>query len=283
MTSTQTRASGNRTGHSQGGADARQRANAVADHALPGLWRRRQDPVARAALVQRFMPLARSLARRYERSSEPLDDLVQVASLGLVKAIDRYDPSRGNAFVSFAVPTILGELRRYFRDCCWDVHVPRGAQERALKLEEAQYRLTGDLGRSPTVIELAQYLELDVEQVLDAMQASHAYGVVSLDSPRTATGGDDGGTVGDSLGELDERFALVEDGAAIAGALKHLPPRERRVLELRFGGDMTQSEIAAAIGVSQMHVSRLLRHALEQLRILARVSDDGDGDGDGGT
>jgi RNA polymerase sigma-B factor len=249
-------------------------ATPQAERELASLWRHKSDPAAQAALAERFMPLARSLARRYERSSEPLDDLVQVASLGLVKAIERFDPSRGNAFVSFAVPTILGELRRYFRDCCWDVHVPRGAQERALKLEEAQYRLTGDLGRSPTAIELAQYLELDVEQVLDAMQAAHAYGVVSLDSPRTSPTGEEGGTVGDALGEIDERFALVEDGATIAGALKHLPERERRVLELRFGGDLTQSEIAAAIGVSQMHVSRLLRHALEQLRILARVPDE---------
>ena len=151
---------------------------------LDRLWRRRgTDPVARAALVDRFMPLARSLARRYERSSEPLDDLVQVASLGLVKAIDRFDPTRGNAFVSFAVPTILGELRRYFRDCCWDVHVPRGAQERALKLEEAQAQLTADHGSSPTVAQLAQYMELDVEQVLDAMRAAQAYGVISLESP----------------------------------------------------------------------------------------------------
>jgi RNA polymerase sigma-B factor len=260
-------------------ASERPAASPAAERELAALWRRRNDDAARAALVERFMPLARSLARRYERSSEPLDDLVQVASLGLVKAIDRFDPSRGNAFVSFAVPTILGELRRYFRDCCWDVHVPRGAQERALKLEEAQYRLTGDLGRAPTAIELAQYLELDVEQVLDAMQASQAYGVVSLDAPRTSTNGDEGGTVGDALGEIDERYTLVEDGAAIAGALRHLPARERRVLELRFGADLTQSEIAAEIGVSQMHVSRLLRHALEQLRILARVPDDDD-DGD---
>jgi RNA polymerase sigma-B factor len=268
MTLTQTAGSRQRSGG--GAAQARPQA----ERELAVLWRHKSDPAARAALAERFMPLARSLARRYERSSEPLDDLVQVASLGLVKAIDRFDPARGNAFVSFAVPTILGELRRYFRDCCWDVHVPRGAQERALKLEEAQYRLTGDLGRSPTAQELAQYLELDVEQVLDAMQAAHAYGVVSLDSPRTSSGGDEGGTVGDSLGEIDERYVLVEDGATIAGALKHLPERERRVLELRFGGDLTQSEIAACIGVSQMHVSRLLRHALEQLRILARVPDE---------
>ena len=254
-------------------------ASASAEPAVAGregrelamLWRHRTEESARDALVRRFMPLARSLARRYERSSEPLDDLVQVAAMGLVKAIDRFEPERGNAFVSFAVPTILGELRRYFRDNCWDVHVPRGAQERALKVEQAQGRLTSDRGRAPTVSELAQYLELDTEQVLDAMQAAQAYGVMSLEAPRAAANGDEAPTYGDMLGELDERYALVEDGVTIAGALKHLPERERLVLALRFGEDMTQSEIAVRIGVSQMHVSRLLRHALEQLRILARV------------
>jgi RNA polymerase sigma-B factor len=238
---------------------------------LAALWRDRGNEAARAALVRRFMPLARNLARRYERSSEPLDDLVQVASLGLVKAIDRFDPERGNAFVSFAVPTILGELRRYFRDCCWDVHVPRGTQERTLKLEEAEHRLTSDMGRAPTVAELAQYLELDQEQVLDAIGAAHAYGALSLDAPRASQTGEGAVTYGEALGDIDERYALVEDGLAIAGALKHIPARERHVLQLRFAEDLTQSEIAERIGVSQMQVSRLLRHALEQLRILARA------------
>ena len=235
------------------------------------LWRHRDEEHARAALVSRFMPLARSLARRYERSSEPLDDLVQVASMGLVKAIDRFDPSRGNAFVSYAVPTILGELRRYFRDCCWDVHVPRGAQELALRVEETQSRLTGDLGRPPTVRELAEYMEVDVERVLDAMAARSAYVVSSLDALRSNADGTDAGTYGDSVGEIDERYELIEEGGAIAGALAHLSERERTVLRLRFEEDMTQTEIAAEIGVSQMHVSRLLRRALEQMRILARV------------
>jgi RNA polymerase sigma-B factor len=237
------------------------------------LWRHRRDEAARAELAERFMPLARSLARRYERSSEPLDDLVQVASLGLMKAIDRFDPERGIAFASFAVPTILGELRRYFRDCCWDVHVPRGTQERTLQIENAQRRLTVDWGRSPTVPEIAQYLELSVEQVLDAMQAAHAYGVASLDAPRSSGNGEDTGTYADTLGEFDERYELVEDGATIADALKHISPRERTVLALRFCEDLTQSEIAERIGVSQMQVSRLLRHAVEQLRILARAEE----------
>ena len=241
---------------------------------LSALWAHRDEEHARAALAARFMPLARSLARRYERSSEPLDDLVQVASMGLVKAIDRFDPARGNAFVSYAVPTILGELRRYFRDCCWDVHVPRGAQELALRVEETQSELTVSLGRPPTVRELAEYLELDVERVLDAMAARNAYVVSSLDAPRSNADGTDAGTYGDAVGVLDERFELVEEHGSIAGALAHLPERERLVLHLRFERDMTQSEIAAEIGVSQMHVSRLLRHALEQVRILARVPDE---------
>ncbi len=244
---------------------------------LAALWRDRSQPAARAALVERFMPLARSLARRYERSSEPLGDLVQVASLGLLKAIDRFDPERGNAFVSFAVPTILGELRRYFRDCCWDVHVPRGAQERTLKLEEAERRLTSDLGRPPSVAQLAQYLELDGEQVLDAMAAGHAYDALSLDAPRTSPSGEKATTYGEQLGALDERYELIDEAVTIAGALEHVTPRERLVLQLRFAEDLTQSEIAERIGVSQMQVSRLLRRALERLRILARAAEDDEG------
>jgi RNA polymerase sigma-B factor len=239
---------------------------------LARLWRNRDRASARRELIERHMPLARSLARRYERSSEPLDDLVQVAALGLVKAIDRFDPDRGVAFASFAVPTVLGELRRYFRDCCWDVHVPRAAQERALKLEQAQAQLTGDLGRAPTVAQLAQFLEIDTEQVLDGMAATHAYGVASLDAPRTTASGEDAATYHDLLGEIDDRYELAEDSAVIGAAMRHLSERERHVLDLRFGEDLTQSEIAERIGVSQMHVSRLLRHALEQLRILTRAA-----------
>jgi RNA polymerase sigma-B factor len=240
---------------------------------LAALWRDRASEPARAALVRRFMPLARGMARRYERSSEPFDDLLQVASLGLLKAIDRFDPDRGSAFVSFAVPTILGELRRYFRDCCWDVHVPRGAQERTLKLEQAQRTLTADRGRAPTVAELSQYMELDGEQVLDAMCAGQAYDAMSLDAPRSSTEGEQTTTYAELLGEVDERYALVDDSVTIARALEHLPERERFVLALRFAEDLTQSEIAERIGVSQMQVSRLLRHALAQLRILARATD----------
>ncbi len=250
-------------------------SEALADRSVTGelraLWARRDEEQARAALVERFMPLARSLARRYERSSEPLDDLVQVASIGLMKAIDRFDDDRGVPFVAYAVPTILGELRRYFRDCCWDVHVPRAAQELALAVERVQSQLTARLGRPPTVRQVAEYMEVDVERVLDAMAAGQAYVVSSLDAPRATVDGADAGTYGDSVGAVDGRFELVEDGAEIGGALARLPEREREVLRLRFEKDMTQSEIAAVVGVSQMHVSRLLRRALGQVRVLARV------------
>lgn len=235
-------------------------------------WQEDRDAHARDLLVARFMPLARSLARRYDRSSEPFDDLLQVASLGLIKALDRFDVDRGHAFASFAVPTILGELKRYFRDSGWAVHVPRGPQERALKVEEAQQRLTSDRGRPPTVAELGEYLEMTTEDVLEGMAAGHAYDALSLDAPRPSDSGD-AVTYGDSFGEIDPRYALVDADATIAGALRHLPARERLVLQLRFVEDLTQTDIAARVGVSQMQVSRLLRHSLEQLRILTHADE----------
>ena len=236
-------------------------------------WQRDRDTVARDALIERFMPLARSLARRYDRSSEPFDDLVQVACLGLVKAVDRFDVERGHAFASFAVPTILGELKRYFRDSGWAVHVPRGPQERALKVEEAQQRLTLRSGRAPTVSEIAEYLEMSTEDVLGALQAAQAYDALSLDAPRPSRDGDSE-TYGDSLGEEDDRFNLVDADVTVAAALRHLPERERRVLQLRFVEDLTQTEIAQRIGVSQMQVSRLLRRSLEQLREITEADSD---------
>jgi RNA polymerase sigma-B factor len=160
------------------------------------------DSSAREELAERFLPLARNLARRYVGAREPFDDLLQVASLGLVKAIDRFDPERGAAFSSFAVPTILGELKRYFRDLGWSVHVPRGAQEQALKVQEAQERLTSNSGRPPTVDKLAQYLELSVEEVLDALETAAAHHSASLDAPRDADE-EDGGTLVNMLGQED--------------------------------------------------------------------------------
>jgi RNA polymerase sigma-B factor len=237
-------------------------------------WQQGGDQRAREELVERFLPLARKLARRYSGAREPFDDLLQVASLGLVKAIDRFDADRGTAFSSFAVPTILGELKRYFRDLGWAVHVPRGAQELALKVEDAQQQLTARTGRPPSVPELAQYLELSIEDVLDAVETASAHHCVSLDTPRE-DGDGESGTLADAFGETDVRFEFVEASVSIAAAAQHLSARERRVLELRFVEDLTQTQIAELIGVSQMQVSRILRRALTQLRELTDAPDNG--------
>jgi RNA polymerase sigma-B factor len=227
-------------------------------------WQQRQDRCAREELVSRFLPLARKLARRYGGASEPLDDLVQVASLGLVKAIDRFDHTRGSAFASFAVPTILGELKRYFRDLDWAVHVPRAAKEQALKVEEARRRLTASGGRPPTIEQLAQYLELSIEEVLDSLETSQAHHGVSLDTPYDDGEGETG-TLADAFGREDHSLRLVDDKVTIAEAAKQLSARERRVVTLRFAADMTQSQIAELVGVSQMQVPRILRRALAKL------------------
>jgi RNA polymerase sigma-B factor len=228
-------------------------------------WRRDRDRDARDELIARFLPLARKLARRYVQSSEPYDDLVQVASLGLVKAVERFDPERGFAFTSFAVPTIVGELKRYFRDTGWAIHVDRGAQERARRINEARQAISARTGHPPRVDELAQYLELSEEEVLDGLQVAEAYGTVSLDAP---VAGEDEATRLDAIGDEDQRLGRIDDQATIFAAAKHLPQREREILYLRFGEDLTQSEIAERVGVSQMQVSRLLRRSLQRLRQL---------------
>ena len=226
------------------------------------------EVAARDELVERFLPLARQLARRYQRGNEPLDDLVQVASIGLVKAVDRFDPERGTAFSSYAVPTILGELKRYFRDSGWAVHVPRGMQERVMTVNQAVSKLSRELGRSPTAGELAMETGQDAELVLEALEAAIAYDAVSLDTPRMSDE-DAGDTYADTVGVIDERFELVEYQSAIGPTMRALPARDRLVLKLRFEQDLTQLEIAERIGVSQMHVSRLIRRALKRLRTVA--------------
>jgi RNA polymerase sigma-B factor len=238
------------------------------DRRLLFRYHRHGDQIAREQLVERLLPLARRMARRYRRSDEPLDDLVQVATLGLIKAIDRFDPARETAFSSYAVPTMLGELKRYFRDNGWAVHVPRGMQERVMQVDNAVKELSRRLGRSPSVAEIGDVLELSQEQVLEAMEAASAYDAVSLESYRFGDEGD-GETYAESIGVEDERFELVEYGATIAPTLQALPPRDRIVLHLRFVEDLTQAEIAERVGVSQMHVSRLIRRALERLRTVA--------------
>jgi len=230
-------------------------------------WQQHQDAQARDALVQRYMPLTIRLARRYRGANEPFDDLKQAASIGLLKAIDRYDTTRGTGFEAFAVPTILGELKRYFRDCCWAVHMPRGIQDLAIKVDQAQRRLTATSERPPTYQDLAQYLELSVEEVLEAMEASAAHHAVSLDTKHETLSGEVR-TLGDTLGDIDPGFDLVECGESIRMVASALPERERQVLALRFLEDLPQTEIAKRIGVSQMQVSRILRKALTSLSSL---------------
>lgn len=233
-------------------------------------WQQHGDRQARDQLAERFLPLARKLARRYSGAREPFDDLLQVASLGLVKAIDRYDLERGTAFSSFAVPTILGELKRYFRDLGWAVHVPRGAQERAVKVEEARQTLSARTNRAPTVPELAEYLEFSIEDVLDALETSRAHHASSLDAPYD-DGEGESGTMVESFGDLDPSLQSADERVTIGVAARQLPEREREVIVLRFVHDMTQTQIADRIGVSQMQVSRILRRAISHLSELAEA------------
>jgi RNA polymerase sigma-B factor len=230
------------------------------------LFRRHRDgdDHARDAFVERYMPLARSLALRYRRASEPLDDLVQVASMGLVKAVDRWDPDRGLAFSSYAVPTILGELRRYFRDATWDVRPARDLQELCLAVEEARDALWIDLGRSPTVADIAGHLHRPQEQVLEALQASEARSLRSLDAPVHEEEGDSA-SAGDLIGGDDPEFDRVEAGVTIQMLTGILDERAQEILRLRFQEDLLQSEIAERVGCSQMHVSRIIRASLERL------------------
>ena len=242
---------------------------ASADRAL-FLRLRAGDTQARDELVQRFLPLARQLARRYQRASEPLDDLMQVASIGLIKAIDRFDADRDIAFSSYAVPTILGEIKRHFRDRTWAVRVPRDLQELTLRVDRAVGELAEDLQRQPSVAEIGGAVGVDEEGVLEALQAGGAYRATSFDAPR---GGEDEGaptaTLGESIGVEETGFDRAEERATLSTLLATVSAREREVLRMRFEDDMTQAEIGAIIGVSQMQVSRLIRKALTQLRASA--------------
>jgi RNA polymerase sigma-B factor len=238
---------------------------AAEDRRLLVRYGRERDAATRTELVERFLPLAYKLARRYSGGGESLEDLQQVASLGLLKAVDRYDPSQQTAFSSFAVPTILGELRRHFRDKGWAVRVPRDLQELAVRVEREAQLLEGELGRAPTAAELAARCDVTVEAVLEARQAAGARHATSLDRPREDD--DDSATsLGDTLGEEDRGFETAEASATLDRLLSVLSDREREVLRLRFQEDLTQSQIGARVGVSQMQVSRLLRHSIAVLR-----------------
>lgn len=233
------------------------------------------DERAKEELLLQFMPLVRRIASRYVNRGEPLDDLVQVGSIGLLNAMNRFDPSRGVQFSTYAVPTIVGEIKRYFRDKSWAVHVPRHLKEQSLYLGRLSGTMTADLGRAPTVAELAHESGLDEETVVEALEAGNAYTARSLSRP-LAQGSEDE-TFEDLLGDADPGFENVEDGALIEVGLSALDERERRIVELRFFDGLTQSEIAATVGISQMHVSRLLRHALSLMR--GRLDDPAGGSG----
>jgi RNA polymerase sigma-B factor len=236
------------------------------DQRLLERYHRDGDLEARERLIERFLPLARQLASRYSYTDEPHDDLVQVACVGLVKAVDRFEPERGSTFVNYAVPTILGELKRHFRDKGWAVHVPRAMQERALQVNQAIAVLSTRLGRSPSARELAAHVGVSTEQVLEALEAATAYDTLSLES--TPPGGDDDErrSYADTIASEEQGYQMVELGQALSGTVRALPDREREILHLRFVQDLTQAEIAERVGVSQMHVSRLLRRSLDKLR-----------------
>jgi RNA polymerase sigma-B factor len=234
---------------------------------------RNGDRQARETLIAEHLPLARALARRYRRGSEPLDDLVQVASLGLIKAVDRFDPERGHSFSTFAQPTIVGELLRHFRDTGWGVHVARGTQELALRVRSAAEALESETGRAPTPRQLAERTGASLEAVVEALGALSNRTALSLAAP---TGGHDDGsdaTIADTLGSADDGYDRAEARALLGSAIGCLPGREQKILRLRFVEDMTQSEIAAEIGVSQMQISRLLRQSLERLAQITRARD----------
>jgi len=250
-------------------ADDRQSSSVAqpADAELFSRLRERGDSRAREHLVERYLPLARRLARRYQRADEPIEDLVQVASLGLLKAIDRFDSSRDVVFSSYAVPTILGELKRHFRDRTWSVRVPRDLQEFALRVDRTVTALSEGKHRSPSVGEIAKALNVSEEQVLEALEAAGAYRAGSLDAPRMTPGEETEETLGDVLGSEDEGFDRAEERATIEPLFTRISSRERLVLRLRFAEDLTQAEIGERIGVSQMQVSRLIRQALARLRV----------------
>jgi len=223
---------------------------------------------SRAALrdrvIEAWLPLAQHLANRFSGRGEPVEDLVQTATVGLIKAVDKFDPERGVEFAAYAIPTIVGEIKRHFRDRTWDVRVPRRLQELRLSLSEATSALLQRLGRSPTVTDLANHLEISEEEVLEGLEGARAYNAVSLSTP--TTDGDRATELGDLLGAEDVEYELAELRVALGPALAALDPREQRILMLRFYGNMTQSQIAEQIAVSQMHVSRLLARALAKLR-----------------
>jgi RNA polymerase sigma-B factor len=231
--------------------------------ALLVAFHRDGDQNAREQALVELMPLVRALASRYAGRGEPLEDLVQVGSIGLIKAVDRFDIDRGADFASYAVPTIVGEIRRHFRDKAWAMHIPRRLKELGLRLSRTLDQLTTELGRSPTIAELAAAAGVDEEEAIDALDSMNAYSTRSLYAPFDDASDDN---LAEKLGADEPGYTEVEDGTIVAGGLDALDERERQIVELRFFQELTQSQIASEIGISQMHVSRLLRRALATMR-----------------
>lgn len=248
------------------GGRNRRLTHEVDTNVLVQRWRDDMDARAREELFQRFLPLARKLAARYANPHEPMEDLVQVASMGLLGAIDRFDPDRGVRFPAFAIPTILGELKRYFRNTGWSAHVPRGAQELALRVDRCIREITARGGRHPSVREIAEYLEIPAEDVLTGLDAGTAHYSVSLDAPVSQADPDEPDTLGENLGGTDERYGLVEATISLDVSMARLPYLERRALTLRLERGLKQTEIAQELDCSQMQVSRLLRRAAAKLQ-----------------
>ncbi|HET9544692.1 MAG TPA: SigB/SigF/SigG family RNA polymerase sigma factor [Gaiellaceae bacterium] len=236
------------------------------DRELLRRYHHQGDVEARQRLIEQYLPLVRSLARRYSYRGEQLEDLVQVGCIGLIKAIDRFDVDRGVELTTYATPNIIGEIKRHFRDKGWAVRVPRGLQELNVRLSRLMEELTVQYERSPTIAELAKAADVEEEEVLEALETGQAYATLSLSAP--SGGGDDGDDLDplESLGEIEKEYEVSEDRALLAPGWKVLDDRERRILELRFFEGLTQSQIAQQVGISQMHVSRLIRRSLEKIR-----------------
>jgi RNA polymerase sigma-B factor len=218
---------------------------------------------ARDRAIEAWLPLARHLAARYNGRGEPADDLLQTATVGLIKAVDRYDPDRGVEFAGFAIPTILGEIKRHFRDRTWSVRVPRKMQELRMAITDANNVLLHTLGRSPTVADIALHLGRTEEEVLEGLEGARAYSATSLSTPVSP---DQAMELGDTLGAEDGEYEATELRMVLGTAMTMLDERDRNILSLRFYGNLTQSDIASQIGISQMHVSRLIARALLKLR-----------------
>src|SRR4051812_48036285 len=245
-------------------SELRARPDVVADAELLRRYHEYGDVDARQQLIERHVDFVRRLARRYARRGEQLDDLTQVGCVGLIKAIDRFDGSFGANLTTYAAPNILGEIKRHFRDRGWSVRVPREIQELNVKLTRVVDDLTTKLGRSPSVIELAAETGATAEQVLEALESSSAYSALSLSEAPDPD--EEGGGPMDALGEEDEHFVQSEQRITLASGIQRLPARERAILHLRFFEGLTQSEIAERVGISQMHVSRLIRNSLDRMR-----------------